>query len=225
MLKSLLDAVMERRSQQLMVPLRAWLPNEGPVLDLGSGTGHLAAKLERERRVRVVTADVSDIHLVGPTPVMIDDGPLPFDNDTFSAALLVFMLGYPEDPTAVLREAARVTRGPLIIVQTLSTGRLGYARHRVREFCWTLAAFHASKVVGYLPRSARFRMHTRRFYTAQALARDAAAAGLRIRSKLERPLRPGRSLIVTALLLERMLDIPGHHSPPLRGGGIHARAR
>ena len=27
----------------------AWLPAEGPVLDLGSGTGHLSARLERER--------------------------------------------------------------------------------------------------------------------------------------------------------------------------------
>ena len=48
MLKSTLDAVMERRARQLMEQVVAWLPSEGPVLDLGSGTGHLSARLERE---------------------------------------------------------------------------------------------------------------------------------------------------------------------------------
>jgi len=82
MLKSLFDAVMERRSRQLIEQVGAWLPNEGPVLDLGSGTGHLSARLEREMGLEVVTADVSDMHVVGPPPVMITDGVLPFEDGT-----------------------------------------------------------------------------------------------------------------------------------------------
>src|SRR5687768_1926667 len=204
MFKSLFDAVMERRARQLMKQVGAWLPNEGPVLDLGSGTGHLSARLERELGLEVVTADVSDMHVVGRPPVLIaDDGVLPFEERTFSAALLFFMLAYPNDPAGVLAEAARVTRGPIIVVQTLYSGRLGYAWHRGREFLWTIVAFHVSRLVGYVPPNARFTMHTRRFYTARALERDVAAAGLRIRSRRERQLLPGRSLVVTGLALER----------------------
>ena len=47
MLKSIFDAVMERRAGALMKHVRRWLPAEGPVLDLGSGSGHLSARLER----------------------------------------------------------------------------------------------------------------------------------------------------------------------------------
>jgi ubiquinone/menaquinone biosynthesis C-methylase UbiE len=112
MLKSALDFVMERRARQLMDHVGAWLPAEGPVLDLGSGTGHLAARLHRERGLEMVTADVSDMHVVGPPPVLIADGVLPFEENTFTAALLFFMLAYPHDPAGVLHEAARVTRGP-----------------------------------------------------------------------------------------------------------------
>ena len=101
MLKSLFDAVMERRAGQLIEQVSAWLPAEGPVLDLGSGTGHLAARLERELGLEVVTADVSDIHVVGPPPALIADGVLPFEEGTFSAALLFFMLAYPNEPTGV----------------------------------------------------------------------------------------------------------------------------
>ena len=203
MTKRLFDAVMERRARRLMHQVAAWLPDEGPVLDLGSGTGHLSVLLERERGLEVVDADVSDIHVVGPPPILIADGALPFQTHTFSAALLFFMLAYPNDPARVLAEAARVTRGPVIVVQTLYSGRLGHAWHRSREFFWTVVAFHVSKLIGYVSVNAKFSMTTRRFYTAEALSREVMAAGLRIRARAERPVLPGRALVVAGWLLER----------------------
>jgi len=202
MLKSILDAVMERRARQLVEQVSAWLPDEGPVLDLGSGTGHLSARLERELGLEVITADVSDLHVVGRPPVLIADGVLPFEEGRFSAALLFCMLAYPNDPAGVLSEAARVTRGPIIVVQSLHSDRFGYAWLRVREFLWTIVAFHVSKVLGYVPLEAKFTMNTRRFYTAQELQRDVMAAGLKIRSRRERPVLPGRSLVVAGWILE-----------------------
>ena len=203
MLKSILDAVMERRARRLMEQVRGWLPPEGPVLDLGSGTGHLSARLERELGLDVVTADVSDIHVVGPPPVLIADGVLPFEAGSHTAALLVFMLAYPKHPAGVLAEVARVTRGPIIVVQSLHANRFGYAWLRVREFLWTIVAFQVSKLLGYVPPDAAFTMSTRRFYTAAELQREVTAARLRIRSRSERPLLPGGSLVVTAWRLER----------------------
>jgi SAM-dependent methyltransferase len=205
MLKSILDAVMERRARQLVEQVRAWLPTAGPVLDLGSGTGHFSARLERELGLEVVTADVSDLHVVGRPPVLVADGVLPFEEGTFSAALLVFMLAYPSDPAGVLVEVARVTRGPIILLQSLHSGRLGlgYAWLRVREFLWTTVGFHVSKFVGYVPPEAKFTMYPRRFYTAAELRRELVATGLRIRSRRERPVLPGRSLVVAGWILER----------------------
>ena len=199
------DAVMERRARTLMEQVRAWLPNEGAVLDLGSGTGHLSALLEQKLGLEVVSADVSDMHVVGRPPLLIADGVLPFEDGTFSAALLCFMLAYPSDPSALLTEAARVTRrgGPIILVQTLYSGRVGYAWHRLREFFWTIVAFRVSKLLGYVPPEAEFTMQTRRFYTAEALRRELVAAGLRIRAQRERQVLAGRSLVVAGWMLER----------------------
>ena len=194
---------MERRSRQLIEQVGAWLPTEGPLLDLGSGTGHLSARLERELGLEVVTADVSDMHVVGRAPVLVADGILPFEEGTFSAALLCFMLSYSNEPAGVLAEVARVTRGPIILVQSLHSGRLGYAWLRVREFLWTTVAFHVSRVIGYVPKEAEFTMHPKRFYTARDLRRELEAAGLRIRSRRERRVLPGRSLVVAGWTLER----------------------
>ena len=88
MVKSLFDAVMERRSRRLIEQVGAWLPAEGPVLDLGSGTGHFSARVERELKLEMITADVSDLHVVGRPPVLVADAVLPFRTETFSAALL-----------------------------------------------------------------------------------------------------------------------------------------
>ena len=203
MLKAILDGVMDRRASKLMAQVSPWLPCEGPILDLGSGTGHLSARVERELGVDVITADVTDIHVLGRPPVLVDDGVLPFDEQTFSAALLLFMLAYPKDPTAVLAEVARVTKGPVILVQSLHASRLGYAWLRAREFFWTIMAFHFSKLLGYVPRGGRFSMSTRRFYTAQDLQRDVLAAGLRVCSRHERHLLPGGSLVIAGWMLER----------------------
>ena len=203
MLTSIFDAVMERRARQLMQQVDAWLPTEGPLLDLGSGTGHLSAQLERELGLEVVTVDVSDMHVVGRPPILIADGVLPFEEGTYTAALLIFMLAYPNDPACLLAEVARVTRGSIILVQTLHSNRFGYVWLRVREFIWTIVAFHVSKLLGYVPSEAEFTMNTRRFYTDEALRRDVVMAGLRIRSRRERPVWHGRSLFVTAWMLER----------------------
>ena len=203
MLNAILDHVMDRRARQLMEQVGPWLPPEGPLLDLGSGTGHLSARVERELGVDVITADVTDIHVLGPPPVLVDDGALPFDEKTFSAALLLFMLAYPKDPAAVMAEVARVTDGPLIVVQSLHANRLGYAWLRAREFFWTIVAFNISKLVGYVPRDARFSMSTRRFYTTEDLERDVMMAGLRVQSRRERPVLPGGSLVVAGWMLER----------------------
>ena len=186
-----------------MEQLDGWLPATGPLLDLGSGTGHLAARLERELGLEVITADVSDMHVTGRPPVLTADGVLPFEDATFSGALLLFMLAYPDDPAGVLAETARVTRGPTIVVQSVYSGRLGYAWLRVRELLWTVVAFHVSKLIAYVPAEATFTMRTRRYFTAEALRREVAAAGLRIRSRRERPVLPGGALVVAAMILER----------------------
>lgn len=203
MLKSIFDAVLERRASQLIEQVGAWLPAEGPLLDLGSGTGHFSARLERELGLEVVTADVSDMHVVGRPPVLIADGVLPFEKGTFSAALLFFMLHYPNDPAGLLTEVARVTRGPIILVQSLHASGPGYAWLRGREFLWTTVAFHVSKFIGYVSSEAKFTMSARRFYTARSLQRELEAVGLRIRSRRERPVLPGRALVVAAWMLER----------------------
>ena len=173
MLKSLLDGVMERRAGQLMEQVRAWLPTEGPVLDLGSGTGHLSARLERELGLEVVTADVSDIHVVGPPPVLIADGVLPFEEGTLSAALLVLHARVPATTRPAFwrkRLASRADRSSWCsrFIRVASVTR-GFACGSSSGQSWR-STCRSSSATSLRMRSSR--MNTRRFYTAQELQRD-----------------------------------------------------
>jgi ubiquinone/menaquinone biosynthesis C-methylase UbiE len=196
MLKLIFNTMMEHRAQQLHDRIGIWLPTTGPVLDVGSGTGHLSVYLEQTMGLKMVPADVTDMHVVGRPPTLIGDDVLPFETGTFSAALLCFMLAYPPHPVALLREVARVTYGPIIVVQSLYAGRLGYGWLRMQEFLWTMVAFYVSKIIGYIPPHAKFTMQAQRFYTSQTLTQTLLAAGLRIQGRQAWPRLPQRRLIV-----------------------------
>ena len=201
MIRRVLDDAMATRAQELLLLIEDWLPPGGRVLDLGSGTGHVAGLL-LETGTDVVAADVTDIRVTGPEPVLVSGGVLPFGDASFTATLMLFMLAYPGDPVAALKEAARVTCGPVLLVQTVSAGRLGRTWHGVRELFWTVLAFHASRAVGYIPADAAFSMSTRRYYSRDSLEQDVAAAGFRVDARRARPVLPGGILDVVAWRLE-----------------------
>jgi SAM-dependent methyltransferase len=93
------------------------------VLDIGTGTGNVAEVL-RERGWEVITIDVEDASFTGSVVPLIYDGDrLPFEADTFDAALLSTVLHHTGDAGRLLREARRVS-GRVIVVEDVHRGRL-----------------------------------------------------------------------------------------------------
>jgi SAM-dependent methyltransferase len=96
------------------------LPDDGPVLDVGCGTGALAAEIARRQPGRHVTgADPSERYLefarehrVAPNLGFrrADAAALPFTDATFSGTLAQLVLNFVPDPHTVIGEMARVTR-------------------------------------------------------------------------------------------------------------------
>ncbi len=98
----------------------SFLPASGKLLDIGAGTGHVAALLQTPAR-SVVASDIMDL-LMLPLPYVLCDGKqLPFLAGTFSAALLVTVLHHvpKSDHPQFLKEAARVLKpgGKLVVME------------------------------------------------------------------------------------------------------------
>ena len=90
------------------------------VLDVACGTGAVALELVRQHGCRVVGVDQSDEMLreararaAGDERIRFEQAraeELPFEDGTFDALTVTYLLRYVDDPAATMRELARVVR-------------------------------------------------------------------------------------------------------------------
>ena len=93
-----------------------------PVLDVGSGDGLALHAITQGTPLRGVAIDTSSpTSWLGPTDwavVQADAQRLPFADSHFRSALMVDVFEWLRHPAETLREIARTTDGPILIVQT-----------------------------------------------------------------------------------------------------------
>ncbi len=87
------------------------------LLEIGAGKGRVALALSQGANVDIQLVDVVDYNET-ELPLQVYDGVhLPFDDCVFDYALLVFVLHHTPDPLVVLREALRVSKSGVIVVE------------------------------------------------------------------------------------------------------------
>lgn len=121
---TMLGAVRRREAEQTIRCLDHPLPRGARVLDLGCGRGYVGALLEREFGCVAVGCDVAPGNEALRRFCLFDGGRLPFRSRAFDATLLCFVLHHTDDPVALLREAARVTRGRILVLEDTPRCRL-----------------------------------------------------------------------------------------------------
>lgn len=106
----------EPRGDKFAEKLDRWLPaGEGPIVEVGVGTGVVALGLQRRGR-NIIGVDVSGPMLaraaarLGPTVIRGDARRLPFRSASVAHALSVWVLHTVDPPQAVIAEVARVLR-------------------------------------------------------------------------------------------------------------------
>jgi SAM-dependent methyltransferase len=132
-----------RRVRVLAHALSPLLPDCGRVLDVGCGDGLVASLIQSTKPGMTING----IDVVPRThthiPVTLFDGnTIPFEDLSFDTVLFVDVLHHTDDPTILLREAARVARDSIVIKDHLVKGwmaestlrmmdRVGNRRHNV----------------------------------------------------------------------------------------------
>lgn len=127
--------VHHRRVEVLSSWFAQLAPKNARILDVGAGDGLLAASISSKRPdvsfrgLDVLPREHSHI------PVEMFDGrTLPFENGAFDAVLFVDVLHHTDDPTILLREAARVA-APWVLIK--DHYRKGFAaQQRLRLMDW-----------------------------------------------------------------------------------------
>jgi len=105
------------REKPIIDLLHPFLADVGEVLDIGAGGCQIAHLISVTHQVDVTAVDIVD-HRVTDVPLTLYDGEtLPFDDNSFDVSLLIFVLHHAVDPERLIREALRVTRSTLLIVE------------------------------------------------------------------------------------------------------------
>jgi SAM-dependent methyltransferase len=126
-----LRALMAWRGARKWARLRRHLPAVRPggrLLDVGAGEGWVGLRAAADRGLGLTAVDVARYGR-GAVPVRVYDGRrLPFASGAVDAALVVFVLHHARDPAAVVREAVRVTDGPVLVLETVWRAPAGKRR-------------------------------------------------------------------------------------------------
>ncbi len=147
MQSSLLDCVtsrwaihsLEKRAELFVSLFENEIPKRSAILDIGGRWGFYAGPLEKRGHQPVVLDIV--LPRFQQAPVVIYDGrQMPFPDKSFDASLFVTVLHHIPDQAAVIREACRVTRKRVIVIEDLFHHTLGRywteIRDRLYNFEW-----------------------------------------------------------------------------------------
>ena len=92
---------------------------KGAVLDLGAGEGYVGQEIKKKWGADVTLADVVNMNRTDLPHVLYDGQTLPFKDDQFDTTILYFVLHHAEGAERVLEEAKRVTKGQIVIVESV----------------------------------------------------------------------------------------------------------
>src|SRR5688572_32908 len=108
--------VHRRRVRVIADVLTPWLPERGLVIDVGCGDGAVAAHLAARRPgLRIEGYDVMGRDDAAIPIHRFDGRTLPLADRSVDAVLLVDVLHHCEFPGQLLKEAMRVSRGPVLV--------------------------------------------------------------------------------------------------------------
>jgi len=114
--------VMGRRVRQISKNIAELIPDDVvSVLDVGAGTGEMAYAINSFRPELTVSG--VDVYIRPKTVIPIvkyDGNTLPFDDNSFDAVITVDVLHHCDDPVAVLKECARVSKQFVLVKDHVS---------------------------------------------------------------------------------------------------------
>lgn len=116
---------LEGRAEFFTRIIENYLEPASRILDIGGGWGFYADPLEKRGHSCTVLDIIKPGYQKAPVVIYDPQAPFPFADGSFDASLLMTVMHHVPDPAVLLREARRVTRKTLIVVEDLYHHELG----------------------------------------------------------------------------------------------------
>jgi ubiquinone/menaquinone biosynthesis C-methylase UbiE len=113
---------MPTREEIIVQNVKPFVRPQERVLEIGAGNGLVAQMIQEASGADFTLLDVVDYNRSW-LPMHVYDGlHLPFEDNSYDVALLIFVLHHNPDPRPVMREALRVARQGVLVVENDTRG-------------------------------------------------------------------------------------------------------
>ncbi len=206
-MKKLINKALVKRAQYLHKQFEDFLPEEGKVLDIGSGTGHTGDEILSKTNLEVTEIDVTDMSMGTRKPIVFDGAIFPFKDKTFDVALAIHILQYTPSDQGLVEEGLRVADRFVLIKLASPTGirRIPVFLYHVLGGRFFFHIFRALKIAKKGPNN----MVARRYHTEQSIRDNIVAAG----GKVVHHKRSGFAPAHHTFIIDRVVE-------PMPGEGI-----
>ena len=124
-LRFILDRTIKNMVAETVDFLEGFISEEESIVDIGGGGGWISKEIQRRKNTKNLILDVTNLNQTD-LPVTIYDGKnMPFTDNNFDTAFLICVLHHCEDPEKVLKEARRIVKKKVIIIENIAKNPLG----------------------------------------------------------------------------------------------------
>lgn len=110
-----INKILQWRSQEITERILPYLKEAKSILDVGSGSCHIANSL-LNKGYSVVALDISnESYIEDLSPILYSGSHIPFENKSFDTAIIITVLHHTKNPEQIVQEASRVATEIVII--------------------------------------------------------------------------------------------------------------
>lgn len=112
------------RAHTIARKLKPFISAADRVIDIGAGTCRVAREVQRVTGTAITPIDMLDYNKTTLVIQLYDGETLPYEDNSFDVALLIFVLHHADNIDKVLKEAQRVSRARIIVMEDTPRGGL-----------------------------------------------------------------------------------------------------
>lgn len=117
----LVKDIIRKRTIRMVDAFNDFIVQGKKVLDIGAGGGWIAKEIKRRKAVDITLLDIIDFNRTSLKYILYDGKSIPFLDNDFDISFLIFTLHHCSVPQRILKEAKRVTKDKIIIIEDIPT--------------------------------------------------------------------------------------------------------
>lgn len=137
----LASKIVERRTNSIADNVEDFIKFGDKVLDVGAGGGWLAQEIKERKKAEVILLDVFDFNQTGLKNVIYDGKKIPFADNSFDAAIVIYILHHADNQKQILEEIKRVVKDKIIIMEDVYSSYSGKIARCIWCFLTNLPSF------------------------------------------------------------------------------------